>query len=294
MQQVITMLAHYSARYYNVGALLGQILQCWSIPGPDITMLEHSWARYYNVGAFLGQILQCWSIPGPDITMLEHSLARYYNVGALMSQILQCWSITGPDIRTRTINKMFILFIWNCATAEFIWNCATAERSSPPTVTSHVEYFLGTLDSVTGNSEFCQRAPRTIYLRAAATNRFLQDSLLDRTSHSHTQYRNEARLISRVEQNCRLQWRLHDIVLTAILSQDAVQYFKVPHTHHPLYPGVKRVLYCCPSQSPHYSPSVYLFRFAVESKSGLLYVRASPSFRFREGRDCIIFIWGWK
>ena len=72
------------------------------------------------------------------------------------------------------------------------------------------------------------------------------------------------------------------------------QYFKVPHTHHPIYPGVKRVLYCCTSQSPHYSPSVYLFRFAAESKSGLLYVRASPSFRFRAGRDRIILIWGGK
>ena len=52
------MLEHYWARYYNVGALLSQILQCWSITEPYITMLEHYWARYYNVGALLGQILQ--------------------------------------------------------------------------------------------------------------------------------------------------------------------------------------------------------------------------------------------
>ena len=100
---------------------------------------------------------------------------------------------------------------------------------------------------MTGNSDFCQRAPRTIYLlllQPTGSSRILYSTRYrDKTSHSHARYRNEARLISRFEQNCRLQRRLHDIFLTAILSQDAVQYFKVPHIHHPLYPGVKRV--CC-------------------------------------------------
>jgi len=157
------------------------------------------------------------------------------------------------------------------------WEPSTQWQVTATFANWHRELFISVLLQTTGSS-------RILY----------STGYRDKTSHSHARYRNEARLISKVEQNCSLQWRLRDIFRTAILSQEAVQYFKVSHTHHPLYHGVKRVLYCCTSPSPHYTPFVYLFLFAAKSKSGLLYVRASLSFRFKEGRDRIILIWDGK
>ena len=110
----------------------------------------------------------------------------------------------------------------------------------------------------------------------------------DKTYHSHARYRNEARLISRVEQNCRSSdaYMISSSQQFSHKTQFSTSKFPTLIIHSILVSNM-----CC---TVVHLNLLIIRHLCISSKSGLLYFRASPSFRFREGRDRIILISGGK